>query len=84
MNKDMRELTLDELDQVGGGYIVKDTDGYHVINDYNGSEMGLFGENQYNYMMVMINRMWKVSDEYITWDQAREIRNKYWGKYYNG
>ncbi len=84
MIDNIRELTIDELDRVSGGYIVKDTDGYHVIDDYNGSELGFFRKDQYDYMMVMIERMWKISDTYITWDQAKEIRVQYWDKYYNG
>lgn len=69
-------LDLNELQNISGGYIVKDEGGYHVINDTEGYEIHTFQEEEYDLMMKCIRRTWKVSEEYISWDQAKEIHRK--------
>lgn len=72
MSIEKRELSLEELSHVGGGVIVKDTDGYHVINEIDGYEIHTFPEEQYDLMMKLVGR-WKVSPEFVTWDEANEM-----------
>ena len=69
-------LDLDAMQNVTGGYIVKDEKGYHVINDTEGYEVHTFQEDEYDLMMKLITRAWKHSAEFITWDEAHEIHRK--------
>ena len=79
-----KELKLDDLDNISGGYIVKDDAGYHVIEDERGYEIHTFQEDQYDFMMRLIHDKWKISDEIITWEKAEEIRKKHVEEYFKG
>ena len=70
------ELSINELELASGGYIVKDEEGYHVINDTEGYVVHTFQEDEYDLMMKLITRAWKHSAEFITWDEAHEIHRK--------
>ena len=83
MKENRRKLNLEELKGINGGYIVKDSDGYHVIDDTDGYEIYTFQEDQYDFMMMLIHKQWQISDEYITWEQVEEIRNKSRENFYN-
>ena len=67
-----KELSLEELEVVGGGIIVKDEAGYHVINEIDGYEIHTFSEDQYDFMMKLVSK-WEVSPEFKTWDEANAI-----------
>ena len=82
MTNNYQTLNMNQLDQVSAGYIVKDSDGYHVIDDTQGYEITTFQEDQYDFMMMLIHKKWEISDEYITWDQAEEIRKKNCEEFY--
>ena len=83
MKENKRELTLEELENVNGGYIVKDSEGYHVIDDTQGYVIYTFQEDQYDFMMMLIQKKWKISEEYITWEQVEEIKKKNQEDFYN-
>ncbi len=74
---EIEKLSLENLDQISGGYIVKDDAGYHVIEDNRGYEIYTFTEDQYNLMMRLIRDKWQISEEYITWDDVKEIKKKH-------
>ena len=75
MSNDKKQLSLEELESVGGGIIVKDEAGYHVLNEIDGYEIYTFSEEQYDLMMALIKK-WKVSPEFVSWDEANAILGK--------
>ena len=83
MRESRREVSQRELENINGGFIVKDSDGYHVIEDKQGYEIYTFQEDQYDFMMMLIKKKWKISADYITWKQVREIRKKNAEEFYN-
>ena len=76
MSIEKKELSLEELEHVGGGIIVKDDAGYHVISEKDGYEIHTFQENDYDLMMKLITKCWEISPEFKTWDEANEILEK--------
>ena len=83
MENNMKELSLEELNSISSGYIVKDSDGYHVIHDTDGYEIATFQEDQYDFMMMLITKKWKNSPDFITWEKAEEIRQKHMEEWYS-
>lgn len=76
MGIEKRELSLEELEKVGGGIIVKDDAGYHVINEIGGYEIYTFQEEQYDFMMRLVTEKWNLSPEFVSWDEANDILAK--------
>ena len=70
------KLTLNELENIHAGYIVKDSNGYHVISDKRGDEIHCFQEDQYDFMMMMVHDKWKISDKFITWEKVEKLQQK--------
>ena len=83
VKENKRQLNLEELEGINGGYIVKDSEGYHVIDDKQGYVIYTFQEDQYDFMMMLIQKKWKISEEYITWEQVEEIKKKNQEDFYN-
>ncbi len=73
----VRELSIEEMDNINGGYIVKDSGGYHVIDDNAGYVVHTFQEEDYDLMMWLVRTKWKISEEFITWEEANAIRQKH-------
>ena len=76
MGIEKKELSLEELEKVGGGIIVKDDAGYHVINEIDGYEIYTFPEEQYDFMMMLVTKKWNLSPEFVSWDEANDILAK--------
>ena len=56
VKENKRQLNLEELEGINGGYIVKDSEGYHVIDDKQGYVIYTFQEDQYDFMMMLIQK----------------------------